>query len=90
MAKYTRILVMLTLLLFFNNPSYGIEKLILFDELHAFSSDMLYEKAQKLVSTYPYLLSLEVIGYSEDLKPIYVIRMTKDIYNYKEDRKSVV
>ncbi len=84
MAKYTRILVILTLLLLLNNPSYGVEKLIQFDELHSFSSDMFYEKAQKLVSTYPYLLSLEVIGYSEDLKPIYVIRMTKDIYNYED------
>jgi hypothetical protein len=84
MVKYARIIVVLTVLLALNNPSYGIEKLIQFDELHSYSSDMLYEKAQKLVSTYPYLLSLEVIGYSEDLKPIYVIRMTKDIYNYED------
>ncbi len=84
MVRWTRILGLLTLVLLLNNPSYGIEKLVLFDELHTFSSDRLYEKALKLVSTYPYLLSLEVIGYSEDLKPIYVIKMTKDIYNYED------
>ncbi len=84
MTKYGRLFILLTVLLLLSNISYGFEKQVLFDELHSFSSDMLYEKAQELVSTYPYLLSLEVIGYSEDLKPIYVIKMTKDIYNYKE------
>ncbi len=84
MAKYTRILMMVTLLLLLNNPSYGVEKRVLFDELYSYSSDKLYEKAQELVSMYPYLLSLEIIGYSEDLKPIYVIRLTKDIYNYED------
>lgn len=84
MTKYASILTILTLLLVLNMPSYGMEKIVQFDEMHSFSSDMVYEKAQKLVSTYPYLLSLEVIGYSEDLKPIYVIRMTNNIYNYED------
>jgi len=83
MTKIFRALMMITLLLTITVPSYGIDKVISFNDLHAFSSDQLFEKAQKLVNTYPYLLSMEVIGYSEDLKPIFVIKMSKNIYNYK-------
>lgn len=38
-----------------------------------------YEKAQELVLKYPNILHLEVLGYSVDQKPIYVLVMTENV-----------
>lgn len=50
-----------------------------------YTSKELYELSKKLVKTYPDILHMEIIGYSVDLKPIYVIVMTDNI---KEEIKS--
>ena len=50
------------------------------DKAYAMTSDQVYQKAIQLVESHPYLLELEIIGYSVDQKPIYVIRMTHNIY----------
>lgn len=50
------------------------------DNSYAMTSEQVYQKAVQLVESHPYLLELEIIGYSVDQKPIYVIRMTHNIY----------
>lgn len=57
------------------------QPLIQFDDAYTYSSTELFNKATELVALYPELLELEILGESEDHKPIYVIRMTDDIQN---------
>lgn len=79
------ILILVLMLIFTNLPTFGIRKTVVFDELHDATSSVLYEKALELVSRFRFLLDLEVIGYSPDNKPIYAIRMTYNIYQYKDE-----
>lgn len=44
-----------------------------------YSSSQYYAIAQTLVATYPEILHFEIIGYSQDSKPIYAIVMTADV-----------
>ena len=84
MKKY--LIVLLIVMLFYSNlSSYGIRKTMVFEEDYDATSDELYEKALELVNRFRFLLDLEVIGYSLDQKPIYAIRMTYRIHEYKEE-----
>jgi len=64
----------------FGSLTFATTRIIEFDKCYAMRSDQLYDKALELVESYPFLLELEILGYSPDLKPIYIIRMTYDIY----------
>lgn len=64
------------------SPTFASERTIEFDEAYAYSSSELFEKAQALVDRYKFLLELEIIGESNDGKPIYAIRMTYNIYKF--------
>lgn len=82
--KKLGIIILLTILVSLNVPSYGADKTIVFEKAHEYTSEQLFEKALELVARYRFLLELEVIGESNDNKPIYVIRMTYNIYNTHE------
>lgn len=53
--------------------------LIQFEDAYTYSSSELFDKATELVALYPELLEIEILGESQDGKPIYVIRMSADI-----------
>lgn len=50
-----------------------------FDRGAGYSSREYYDIAQRLAAAYPEILHLEIIGYSRDSKPIYVMIMTADV-----------
>lgn len=62
--------------------SFASEDIVTFEKGYNADSDTLYQMAQQLVNRYAFLLELEVIGESEDGKPIYAIRMTYNIFRY--------
>ncbi|HAS72537.1 MAG TPA: hypothetical protein DCS67_00155 [Clostridiales bacterium UBA8960] len=82
MLKKTKLFIGLFFMVIMLNVSFASERTIIFEDAHGYRSSELYEKAVELVNRYKYLLELEVIGESEDLKPIYAIRMTANIYGY--------
>lgn len=63
----------------------GGDDLLNFNNGYQYSSYDLYAKSLELIERYPQILELEVLGYSEDLRPIYVIRMTNPINEQDEN-----
>ena len=55
------------------------EDIVQMETLYNSSSDDLYDVALELLQRYPEILKLEVIGWSVDQNPIYVIRMSEGI-----------
>lgn len=84
MIKKMKLFMGLFFLILMLNVSFASDRTINFEEAHGYTSDALYEKAVELVNRYKYLLELEIIGESEDQKPIYVIRLTANVYGYNE------
>ena len=62
--------------------TFASEDTITFEKGYAASSTELYQMAQALVNRYAFLLELEELGVTQDDRPIYVIRMTYNIYRY--------
>ena len=55
------------------------EDLLSFENGYQYSSYDLYAKSLALIERYPQILEMEILGYSTDERPIYVIRMTNPI-----------
>ncbi|GAB6108428.1 M14 family zinc carboxypeptidase [Fusibacter bizertensis] len=64
------------------NLTFASEDTITFEKGYAANSEELYQMAQALVKRYAFLLELEDLGETQDGRPIYVIRMTYNIYKY--------
>lgn len=50
-----------------------------YDKGAMYSSSEYYDISQRLVTTYPEILHFEIIGYSQDSRPIYALIMTADV-----------
>ena len=59
------------------------EDIVQMETLYNSSSDDLYDVALELLQRYPEILKLEVIGWSVDQNPIYVLCMSEDIHREK-------
>jgi len=60
------------------------EDLLSFENGYKYSSYDLYAKSLALIERYPQILEMEILGYSTDNRPIYVIRMTNPINESSE------
>jgi len=61
------------------------EDLMNFENGYQYSSYDLYAKSLALVERYPQILEMEILGYSTDERPIYVLRMTNPINESSEN-----
>ncbi|MBK5247485.1 MAG: S-layer homology domain-containing protein, partial [Peptostreptococcaceae bacterium] len=61
------------------------EDLMNFENGYQYSSYDLYAKSLALIERYPQILEMEILGYSTDKRPIYVIRMTNPINESSEN-----
>lgn len=68
-----------------NVSSKNDEDLLNFKNGYQYSSYDLYAKSLALVERYPQILEMEILGYSTDERPIYVIRMTNPINESSEN-----
>ncbi len=85
MKIYKVIIALILLIMFLSFPTFAAEDLISFSQGYYLTSTDLYKLSSKLAERYPNILKLEIIGYSTDKNPIYVVRMTDNINNYKEE-----
>jgi len=61
------------------------EDLLSFGNGYQYSSYNLYAISLALIERYPQILEMEILGYSADARPIYVIRMTNPINENSEN-----
>ena len=52
-----------------------VSRLVRFEDGHLYSSNDIYEKCKRFAQNYPELIEMEILGYSHDKRPIYVLRM---------------
>lgn len=62
--------------------AFASEDVVTFEKGYTANSSDLYQMAKDLVNRYAFLLELEDLGVTQDGRPIYVIRMTYNIYKY--------
>lgn len=62
-----------------------VSRLVRFEDGHLYSSNDIYEKCKRFAQNYPELIEMEILGYSHDKRPIYVLRMSDQVHLQREE-----
>ena len=86
LRSISKIFILITVIVFsFTDYAFAQQDLITYTYGYYYTTNDLYQLSEKLVERYSDILQMNVIGKSADGKPIYVVRMTDNIKNYKEE-----